>query len=97
MRNFSTARKQSNSVRGIIPFIESTCGQVLELFRFRKLLFVCKRNDSVWQKYASLGRGIFFIHGKCFGGERESFRIVRKRVGRLVKVFERAEIDLGNV
>ena len=39
----------------------------------------------------------FFYLQKMLWGERESFRVVRKRVGQLLKVFERAEIDLGNV
>jgi len=61
VRNFSEARKNINSARGIISFVENTCRQPSEFFRLKKLLAVNKRNNSDCQKYASSGRGIIFI------------------------------------
>ncbi|HAZ96585.1 MAG TPA: hypothetical protein DCW73_05030 [Treponema sp.] len=61
MRNFSEARKNINSARGIIPFVENTCRQPSEFFRLKKLLAANKRNNSDCQKYASSGCGIIFI------------------------------------
>ena len=80
-RNNSTARKQANSARGIIPIVKSTCRQSTEFFRLPKVSADSLRNYSVCWKYANSPCGIF--------------RTSRTGVEEHVKVFARTKNVLG--
>ena len=54
-------RQLSESFRfkKLLLVVKNMLRQLSESFRFKKLLLVSKRNGSDWQKYVSLGFGIY--------------------------------------